>query len=114
MTTMIREGLPVVACRAWCEYGDGHPGESHPDDQWCGSEPERVTLTREPLVEVDSDTWALDDMRAYVMQGKYEAEPRVHLGRGESHGVYLTPGEARALGEALVRLADTAESTHAD
>lgn len=107
MTTTARKGLPLVACKTWCEDGDGHPGALHPEDQWCGSEPVRVTLTRAPLVELDAGEYALDDLRAYLMQDQYEVEPRIHLGRGESYGVYLTPGEARALGEALVRLADT-------
>ncbi len=40
------EYLPLVDCAPWCRIGDGHPNEWHPDDQWCGSEGERVKLSR--------------------------------------------------------------------
>ena len=34
---LVRDDLPPVRCAPWCEAGDGHPREFHPDDQMCRS-----------------------------------------------------------------------------
>ncbi len=48
--------LPPVVCEPWCRDGSGHTDAHFPGDQWCSSEEEaRVPLTREKLVEVESD-----------------------------------------------------------
>jgi hypothetical protein len=94
--------LPPVVCEPWCRDGSGHTDAFHVDDQWCSSEAEtRVPLTRERLIQVNDDVWALDDLRV-AAQREFEGRPYVVLSRGDLQGVNLTADEAIALGEALV------------
>ena len=105
MITTIYAGphLPPVVCEPWCKDGSGHTDAHFPGDQWCTSEDEaRVPLTREKLVEVESDQWELDYLAVYASRER-EGRPYVNLHRGEGLGVQMTPEEALELGEALIR-----------
>jgi hypothetical protein len=104
----VRESLPPVQCAPWCEDGDGHTNARHVDDQWCSSTENRVSLTRTPMVLLCDDSWRLDYVTTYLVRDAYEVGARINLSRGEDAGVYLTPDEARELGETLIRLAEQA------
>jgi hypothetical protein len=43
--------LPPIKCAPWCKYGDGHPNEWHPDDQWCSADGTTVALSAAPLLK---------------------------------------------------------------
>lgn len=58
-----RNPLPPVCCTPFCERGDGHPNEHHPDDQTCLGRSERVRLG-----------WGGRGIETYVM-GSTESDP---------------------------------------
>lgn len=101
--------IPPVTCEPWCYDGNGHTDATSMADQLCFTDEIRVPLTREKLVQMIDDSWALDFMQVYAAR---EAEGRAHavLSHGDLNGVELTPQEARQLGEALVRFSDMIEN----
>jgi hypothetical protein len=106
--------LPSVECLPWCTDGTGHPDAEDPEEQFCRSIPHLVVLAPAPahlgghargrlVVHLYRD--------AYRVDGSPETrfEPP-HIEVGDNTGALrLSTSEARALGELLIELADTAE-----
>jgi hypothetical protein len=84
-----RATLPPIQCTPWCEQGDGHPNEVHPLEQYCASETVHVRLTRENPIEGH-----LDDVSAYLVHDRFEAEPHVTVGHNDQHVAAMTLDEA--------------------
>ena len=102
------EKLPAVDCTDWCERGDGHTNVTHPADQYCSSEHRVVTLSRYPLLEVSSGARIRDYAVAVLHRDAGAASTHVSVAHNDLCAFELSPGEARRLGSALLRLAATA------
>jgi len=93
-----------ITCQPWCLDGDGHPGATFVDDQWCHGRERRVPLSLEAPVLLADETREPE----YVMvhAGKYPGEePRVHLDKGEMPVAQLLPDEAESLARQLLIVA---------
>jgi len=116
MTTIVseivttNEQLPAVQCAPWCQDGDGHTAELSPDDQWCHSTAQHVTLTRHHLVDGYSEGARMRDYVQSYLGREAEGRPYIHLGHGDEVGVELTPSEALELARVLTLLAGAAKS----
>ena len=81
MSTIVapQSTLPPVDCAPWCQDGDGHTDEHFPDDQYCSSETVRVPLTRHKMLDVGDGSWQLDEMRAWILRERFEANASIQL-----------------------------------
>jgi len=100
--------LPAVDCTDWCERGDGHSNVSHPEAQYCVSEGRSVTLSRHPLLSFDDGSRLRDTLTAVLYRDSGAATAHVVLSRSDFSAFELSLSEAKQLGSALLRLANTA------
>lgn len=99
------EHMPPVTCQPWCQEGDGHPQEVHPDDQQCSS----TWQILHPAPAGWSHEGAARDKLSIAAQRR----PYIDGGRplvliwSELHDVetWLSPSDARALADELVNAA---------
>ncbi len=108
MTATPSQTLPPGGCTAWCRKGAGHTGVIHPDGQYCSSQERVVTLTHHPLLEVGASTRSLDHLTAQLHRDAGAATVHVSVAHNDLSAFELSPDEARRLGTALFRLAETA------
>ena len=104
----ISETLPLVKCASWCEDGDGHPAVTHPDDQFCSSEPREVTLSRYPLIEVAEGRLRRDYLEAHLYQDNGAVSAHVQLAQSGAVLITLSIDEAEQLAAALSALVKVA------
>lgn len=105
--------LPPVVCADWCRDGNGHPDAWHPSDQYCTTDGQRIELEAEPLVTgTYAGTHYIDKpcLDVYLSREAYSIRALIHLSHNEETGPKLTPSEAIALGEILVRLGREAQA----
>ncbi|WP_283604987.1 hypothetical protein [Mycolicibacterium poriferae] len=116
------EYMPPVECAPWCDYGDGHPGETCRGDQTCWSIVEYVDLSLEATAaDSDGDSQQIGAMAyrdADEAPGVY-----LHLSGIKIHGpipwphnfldrgLRMTVHEAEALSRTLAEAAKLARST---
>ncbi len=108
MTATPSQTLPPVRCTNWCRKGDGHTDAKHPDDQYCCGEERVVTLTHHPLLEVGASTSIRDHLTAQLHRDAGAAIAHFSVAHNDLSAFELWPDEARRLGSALLRLAETA------
>jgi hypothetical protein len=108
MTATPSHTLPPVECTNWCRKGDGHTDAEHPDDQYCCSEERVVLLSHHPLLEVGASTSIRDHLTAQLHRDAGAAIAHVSVTYNDLNGFEISPDEARQLGSALLRLAETA------
>ena len=87
--------MPPITCASWCQYGDGHPGEWHPDDQWCSSAAPEVRLTRMPIG---------GNLFTVYLAGKPEGSTHARVELHEQDVAQLTLEEVRRLRDNLTAL----------
>jgi hypothetical protein len=108
MTATPSQTLPPVECTNWCRKGDGHTDAKHPDDQYCFSQERVVTLSHHSLLEVGASTRIPDHLTAQLHRDAGAAIAHVSVTHNDLSAFELLPDEARRLGSALLRLAETA------
>jgi hypothetical protein len=108
MAATLSQTLPPVECTSWCRKGDGHTDAKHPDDQYCSSQQRVVTLSHHPLLEVGASTSIRDVLTAQLHRDAGAATAHVSVAHNDLSTLELSPDEARRLGSALLRLAETA------
>ncbi len=98
-----RPSFPLVECKPWCGWGDGHPGCCFREDQWCGSEELRIDLSLEP--EVEQDRGPLGSMGPDYYQVYAVCDPgdlvKFTISHSGASAPYMTLGEVHQLIEAL-------------
>lgn len=100
--------VPPIACQSWCQDGDGHPHETHPDDRYCQSEPARVGQSLAPYWRDASGGWneSILDVSARVGLTRVPSVlVWVYNDRTDAE-ITLTAAEARALAAHLLIAAD--------
>ena len=106
-----QQTLPPIQCAPWCTDGDGHPGNWHPQDQYCTSQEIRVSLTREdPIEGYEEGTHMLDYVTTYLVHDRFEAEPHVQVAQNDLAGPRLTLAEAREYFQKGLLLVSAAEA----
>jgi len=108
MTATPSPTLPSVECTNWCRKGGGHTDAKHPDDQYCCSEERVVLLSHHPLLEVGASTNVRDHLAAQLHREAGVAIVHVSVAHNDLSAFEMSPDEARQLGSALLRLAETA------
>jgi hypothetical protein len=93
-----RPKAPPVECAPWCRHGDGHPNETHPDDQWCQSEESRAKLQQRTTAVVVN-----------VGAVRVGGHLFVHMDYDDEGGVDLTIPDARGVARILNAYADLAQ-----
>ncbi len=94
---------PPVKCAPWCVTSrNGHANAMHREDQWCGSEQVRVTMSRAELVELCDRSWREDYIVVSARKEAGEERPHVLLGRGEGAEWELTSAQAVRVAAALL------------
>lgn len=97
-------------CPAWCPYGADHKDSEAYEDRVHSGSTWHLTLTADDPPswdhprrgrETDNEPSQLD--LALSMHYR-EVEPRIHLGRNEQRGSYLTLKEAKELADLLLEL----------
>ena len=108
MTAAPSQTLPPVVCPDWCRKGDGHTDAEHPDGQYCCSEERVVLLSHHPLLEVGASPSIPDHLAAQLHRDAGATTAQVSVTHNDLSAFELSPDEARQLGSALLRLAETA------
>lgn len=114
MTTTISEqrttrpALPAVDCAPWCDDGAGHTDALFPRDQYCSTDRREVPLLRMRPIE-----GGLDQLGAYLIRERFEAEPFVQLTHDDDAVAQVTLKEARQYAADLLALVDLAEGVSA-
>ena len=107
---------PVVKCMPWCTDGTGHRDAEEPAEQSCHSAEHKMELATawEPGVRCRGYVVAHLYRDVYREDGSPRTTldpPHIELYSSDTEALRLSIGEARALGELLIELADTAEGT---
>lgn len=108
------ERLTPIVCAPWCEQGDGHVEETHPNDQWCYGDLAEISLSQYPLVRMSDDTYRREWVEVQLSRDRH-GPSLVVLGSiaapaGGEVEVNMLPAEARALAAALLNAAEVIES----
>jgi hypothetical protein len=111
------ETVSPVECTSWCVDGTGHPDAEDPADQACHAEEHRIELAATPA-DLSGRTrghLAVHLYRdVYTTQGQPPAvvlePPHIEVCSSGTEVLALSVAEGRALGELLIRLADTADA----
>jgi hypothetical protein len=98
--------MSITACPSWCDYMSDH---NDPLDVIHISVERHVELALEPTEIWTDGIEHAETATAYLDQRLGEANPAIHLGRGQDAGFRLTLAEARQLAAVLIELVDTAE-----
>jgi hypothetical protein len=109
--TMALTALPPVVCTPWCTDGTGHTDTAESDEQFCRSARRVVELApEEPGERVRSLLVHLYRDAHEDVAGETALEPpHVEVGGVDTGTLRLSIREARALGQMLRELADTAD-----
>jgi hypothetical protein len=107
--------VPPVQCTPWCTDGTGHPDVEEPAEQSCHGAEQRIELAPAPA-HLSSQVRSHLVVQLYrdVYPGKGPAPtatvepPHIEVYSSGTDVLAFSLTEARALGELLIQLADTA------
>ena len=106
-----RRIMPPVHCYSFCSERDGHPGEFSTSDQTCHSQIYKIPTVMYPPQKYSHGEFQ-QEYFAVWLSGHHDGEnSRVSVSLGESAGLDMALGDARAVADAI--LAVLTEAAHA-
>lgn len=94
--------LRPITCYPWCTDQDGHPGQTHTDDQWCRPAETVIPLAFYPSEEELDGTFEAERATVYGRAFHDGRRSQIVIDRGDHEVLRLTAAEAQQLAGALV------------